>query len=141
MAYVQPDMSEYLGNESVTRIAAVQEHNTARSQGLSDHTGVPGSRDIGAGRRASGVPVNPEQSHASGVGQSHQKVIQVAFVDRKYFHSINVEIICDVLTQLTNVVRGGLVQSHDSFILTNSLVRNTLGAGTVPDGWVNSLVV
>jgi len=56
------------------------------------------------------------------------------FVNRKHFHSINVQIICDAQMHLTNIVARWPGSMHDSYIL--SIVGNKLQAGTVCDGWL-----
>ncbi len=63
---------------------------------------------------------------------------EFVFVNRKHFHSINVQIICDAQMQLTNIVARWPGSTHDSFILTNSVVGNRLEASTVHDGWLLS---
>lgn len=60
---------------------------------------------------------------------------EYAYVNRKHFHLINVLIICDVHMKLLNIVAGWPGSTHDSFILTNSIVGNRLQAGLVCDGW------
>ncbi|XP_059915803.1 putative nuclease HARBI1 [Gadus macrocephalus] len=61
---------------------------------------------------------------------------EFVYVNRKHFHSINVQVICDAQMQLLNIVARWPGSTHDSFILTNSMVRNRLEAGTVRDGWL-----
>ncbi|KAK0140064.1 putative nuclease HARBI1 [Merluccius polli] len=80
-----------------------------------DHAGVAGNRGIpaGAGRSVRSVPVNTEPSHASCVGRNHPNIIQ-----------------------LTNIVARWPGSTHDSFIMTNSMVGNRLEAGTVRNGWL-----
>ena len=53
-----------------------------------------------------------------------------------HFHSIFVQIICDAQMQLTNIVARWPGSTHDSYILSNSMVGNRLQAGTVRDGWL-----
>jgi len=49
-------------------------------------------------------------------------------INRKHFHSINVQIICDADMLLTNVVARWPGSTHDSFILRHSSVgRRLLG--------------
>uniref|UniRef100_A0A3P9JS12 DDE Tnp4 domain-containing protein n=1 Tax=Oryzias latipes TaxID=8090 RepID=A0A3P9JS12_ORYLA len=57
-----------------------------------------------------------------------------AFINRKHFHSINVQIICDADMLLTNVVARW--PTHDSFILRHSSVGRRLEAGAIRDGWL-----
>lgn len=51
------------------------------------------------------------------------------FVNRKHFHSVNVQIICDAKMVLINVVAKWPVSTHDSFILSQSSVGRKLQAG------------
>ena len=57
------------------------------------------------------------------------------YVNRKGFHSVNVQIVCDANLSLLNVERwpGG---THDSFIMQNSSVGVRLHEGAVEDGWL-----
>ncbi|XP_046874255.1 putative nuclease HARBI1 [Hypomesus transpacificus] len=59
-----------------------------------------------------------------------------AFVNRKHFHSINVQVICDADMLLVNVVARWPGSTHDSFILRQSSVGRRLEAGAVRDGWI-----
>lgn len=61
---------------------------------------------------------------------------EYVYVNRKHFHSINVQIICDAQMRLTNIVARWPGSTHDSFILMNSMVGNRLQAGTVRDVWL-----
>lgn len=61
---------------------------------------------------------------------------EFAYVNRKHFHSINVQIICDAQMRLTNIVARWPGSTHDSYILTNSMVGMRLQAGRVRDGWL-----
>ncbi|MBN3297179.1 HARB1 nuclease, partial [Amia calva] len=61
---------------------------------------------------------------------------EFAYVNRKHFHSINVQIICDAQMRLTNIVARWPGSTHDSYILTNSIVGMRLQAGRVRDGWL-----
>lgn len=48
-----------------------------------------------------------------------------AYINRKKFHSINVQVICDENMVLTDVLAGWPGSVHDSRILRNSVVYNT----------------
>lgn len=61
---------------------------------------------------------------------------EFAFVNRKHFHSLNVQVICDADMVLTNVVARWPGSTHDSFILRHSSVGRRLDAGAVRDGWL-----
>ncbi|KAL6473467.1 hypothetical protein MHYP_G00170280 [Metynnis hypsauchen] len=61
---------------------------------------------------------------------------EFADVNRKHFHSINVQIICDAKMCLTNVAARWPGSTQDSYILTNSMVGIRLQAGRVRDGWL-----
>ncbi|KAK0140501.1 putative nuclease HARBI1 [Merluccius polli] len=56
---------------------------------------------------------------------------EYAYVNRKHFHSLNVQIICDAQMRLTNIVARWPGSTHDSFLLTNSSVGNRLEPGIV----------
>ncbi|KAK0148560.1 putative nuclease HARBI1 [Merluccius polli] len=55
---------------------------------------------------------------------------EYAYVNRKHFHSLNVQIICDAQMRLTNIVARWPGSTHDSFVLTNSSVGNRLEPGS-----------
>ncbi|KAJ8346447.1 hypothetical protein SKAU_G00278480 [Synaphobranchus kaupii] len=59
-----------------------------------------------------------------------------AYVNRKNFHSLNVQIICDARMQLLNVCSKWPGSTHDSFILRHSRVGLRLEAGESGDGWL-----
>uniref|UniRef100_A0A667X5Q1 Putative nuclease HARBI1 n=1 Tax=Myripristis murdjan TaxID=586833 RepID=A0A667X5Q1_9TELE len=61
---------------------------------------------------------------------------EYSYVNRKGFHSINAQIICDANMSLLNVVARWPGGTHDSFILQNSSVGVRLQAGAVEDGWL-----
>ena len=66
--------------------------------------------------------------HSAIKASSHDEFVTV---NVKYFHSINVQIICDAQMQLPNIVARWPGSMHDSYILRNSVVGNRLQAGTV----------
>lgn len=59
-----------------------------------------------------------------------------AYMNRKNFHSVNVQLICDARCVLLNVVARWPGGTHDSFILRNSSVGTRLEDGAVRDGWL-----
>ena len=61
---------------------------------------------------------------------------EFVYVIWKHFHSINAQLICDAQMQLTKIVARWPGSTHDSYILSNSIVGNRLQGGTVRDGWV-----
>jgi len=61
---------------------------------------------------------------------------EFVYVNRKHFHSINVQIICDAQMQLTNIVARWPGSMYASYILSNSIAGNRLQAVTVRDGWL-----
>ena len=54
-----------------------------------------------------------------------------AYINRKNYHSINVQVICDANLSLLNVVARWPGGSHDSFIFSNSHVGTQLEAGAL----------
>ena len=50
---------------------------------------------------------------------SHDEFV---YVNRKHFHSINVQIICDAQMQLTDIVARWPGSMHNFYILSNSIV-------------------
>lgn len=54
-----------------------------------------------------------------------------AFVNRKNYHSINVQVICDAKLSLLNVVAKWPGGTHDSFIFQNSCVGERLQEGAL----------
>ena len=59
-----------------------------------------------------------------------------AYINRKNFHSVNVQLICDAKCVLLNVVARWPGGTHDAFILRNSAVGTRLEDGDVRDGWL-----
>ena len=58
------------------------------------------------------------------------------YVNRKGFHSVNVQIVGDANLSLLNVVARWPGGTHDSFIMQNSSVGVSLQEGAVEDGWL-----
>ena len=54
-------------------------------------------------------------THIAIKAPSHDEFI---YVNRKHFHLINVQIICDAQMQLTNIVPRWPGSTHDSYILS-----------------------
>lgn len=46
---------------------------------------------------------------------------EFVFVDKKHFHSVNVQIICDAQMALTNVAAKWPGSTHESFILSKAV--------------------
>jgi hypothetical protein len=57
------------------------------------------------------------------------------YVSRKGLHAINVQIVCDCNMKVTDVVSKWPGSTHDSFIWTNSELRNKL-LENQPNGWL-----
>ncbi|XP_046544619.1 putative nuclease HARBI1 [Haliotis rubra] len=58
-----------------------------------------------------------------------------AYVCRKGFHAINVQAVCDSSLRFSNVVARWPGASHDSMILSNSLLGQSFESSP-PDGWL-----
>jgi hypothetical protein len=58
------------------------------------------------------------------------------FVDRKKFHSINVQAVCDSRLKFLNIVAKWPGGTHDSFIWNESSLRDLFENGTISDGWL-----
>ncbi|KAJ8287657.1 hypothetical protein COCON_G00003160, partial [Conger conger] len=59
-----------------------------------------------------------------------------AYINRKNFHSLNVQLICDAKCVLLNVEARWPGGTHDAFILHNSTVGTRLEDGAVRNGWL-----
>ncbi len=60
----------------------------------------------------------------------------INYVNRKNYHFINVQIVCDASCNILNVVARWPGGSHDSFILQNSYIGQRLQAGGGEEGWL-----
>lgn len=58
------------------------------------------------------------------------------YVNRKNFHSINVQLVCDANYMIMDVVAKWPGSSHDSFILENSSLYTLFQEGLIPEGWL-----
>ncbi|KAK0147899.1 putative nuclease HARBI1 [Merluccius polli] len=61
---------------------------------------------------------------------------EYAYVNRKQYHSVNVQIIWDAEMTFLNVVARWPGSTHDFFMLRQSSVGRRLQAGAVQDGWL-----
>ncbi len=60
----------------------------------------------------------------------------INYVNRKNYHSINIQIVCDASCNILNVVARWPGGTHDSFILQNSYLGQRLQAGGGEEGWL-----
>lgn len=58
------------------------------------------------------------------------------YVNRKHFHSINVQCVCDSKLNFFNIVAKWPGGTHDSFIWNNSSLKLIFDNGTILDGWL-----
>ncbi|XP_063063602.1 putative nuclease HARBI1 [Engraulis encrasicolus] len=58
------------------------------------------------------------------------------YVNRKHFHSINVQVICDANLKVIDLVAKWPGSTHDSFMFTNSGTGIKFNEGEMPDGWL-----
>lgn len=58
------------------------------------------------------------------------------YVNRKNFHSINVQLVSDADLRITNLVAKWPGQTHDAFMLTTSALGIKFNEGQIPDGWL-----
>ena len=58
------------------------------------------------------------------------------FVNRKNYHSINVQGVCDEKLRFINIVSKWPGSTHDSFILENSALKNMFETSAIAEGWL-----
>lgn len=58
------------------------------------------------------------------------------YLNRKQYHSINVQVICDSVNHLLNVVSRFPGGAHDSYFMQNSSVGMRLEQGAAGDAWL-----
>ena len=63
-------------------------------------------------------------------------VSEEAYVNRKGYHSINVQAVCDAEMKFVDLVARWPGSSHDSFIWRNSSLKRLFEQGYVADGWL-----
>ena len=63
-------------------------------------------------------------------------VSEEAYVNRKGYHSINVQAVCDAEMKFVDLVARWPGSSHDSFIWRNSSLKRLFELGYVADGWL-----
>ncbi|KAJ8403265.1 hypothetical protein AAFF_G00354820 [Aldrovandia affinis] len=61
---------------------------------------------------------------------------EYVYVNRKNYHSINVQLICNARMAILNAIARWPGSTHDSFIVRNCSVGNRLEAGAGGDGWL-----
>ncbi|KAG5286897.1 hypothetical protein AALO_G00020120 [Alosa alosa] len=59
-----------------------------------------------------------------------------SFVNRKNFHSINTQVVCDATLRVIDLVAMWPGSTHDSFMLMNSVTGIKFTEGEMPDGWL-----
>ena len=64
------------------------------------------------------------------------KVDEYTYVNRKKFHSINIQTICDHNLVFLDVVAKWPGAAHDSFILSASEIHDRFENGEFGDGWL-----
>ena len=61
---------------------------------------------------------------------------EVEYRNRKQYHSLNVQIVCDAKQRIMSVNALFPGSSHDSFILQQSSLYNKFESGQMPPGWL-----
>ena len=57
-------------------------------------------------------------------------------MNRKYFHSINIQGVCDAELKFLNIIAKWPGSTHDSFIWNNCALKEMFEDGTISDGWL-----
>ena len=57
-------------------------------------------------------------------------------MNRKNFHSINTQVICDATLRVTDLVAKWPGSTHDSFVPMNSGTGIQFNEGEMPGGWL-----
>ena len=83
-----------------------------------------------------GFPNIIEAINCTHIAIKAQSTKEFNYVNRKGFHSVNVQIVCDANLSFLNVVARQPGGTHDSIIMQNSSVGLCLQEGAVEDGWL-----
>ena len=62
------------------------------------------------------------------------------YVNRKNFHSINIQGVCDAELKFLNIIAKWPGSTHDSFIWSNCALKEMFEDGTISDGWLLGIV-
>uniref|UniRef100_A0A672JXS8 Putative nuclease HARBI1 n=1 Tax=Sinocyclocheilus grahami TaxID=75366 RepID=A0A672JXS8_SINGR len=84
----------------------------------------------------SGIPNTIGAIDCTHVRMKAPSANAINYVNRKNYHSINVQIVCDASCNILNVVARWPGGNHDSFILQNSYLGQRLQAGGGEEGWL-----
>ena len=57
-------------------------------------------------------------------------------MNRKNFHSINIQGVCDAELKFLNIIAKWPGSTHDSFIWNNCALKEMFEDGTISDGWL-----
>ena len=70
------------------------------------------------------------------INAPHPPANEVAFVNRKFYHSINVQIVCNSKMLIYDLDARWPGSTHDSFMLQNSHVMERFENGQIPNTWL-----
>ena len=70
------------------------------------------------------------------INAPHPLANEVAFVNRKLYHSINVQIVCNSKMLINDLDARWPGSTHDSFMLQNSHVMERFENGQIPNTWL-----